>query len=230
MKLIHALMGGTLLLTAALPAAAEDTATVLELTASSQREVANDQLDVTLYAEDSRAQPAPLADSLNRKTAAALAEAKGYSAVQASSGAYASWPQYDKNNQIKGWQGRAEIHLRTRDFVQGAQLVAKLQQTLLLSSVDFSVSDAARRTIEQQMLPEAIAQLQATAKIAAGALGKTHVSVRELNVGNSGNMPRPVMAMMAKRASGNTDSVATPDWQAGTSTLQLQVSGKLAVQ
>ncbi|TDR73557.1 SIMPL domain-containing protein [Paludibacterium purpuratum] len=227
MKPMHALIGGTLLLAAALPATAEEAATQLELTASSQREVANDQLDATLYVQETQSQPATLADSLNRKSAAAMAVARGYSAVQATSGAYSSWPLYDKNNQIKGWQGRAEIHLRSRDFVQGAQLVAKLQQSMLLGNVDFSVSDQMRKTVEQQMLPEAISQLQATAKIAAGALGKTSVSVRELSIGNGGNGPRPLMAMMAKRGIASTESVAAPDWQAGTTMLQLQVSGKL---
>ncbi|WP_215781330.1 SIMPL domain-containing protein [Paludibacterium sp. B53371] len=227
MKPMHALIGGTLLLAATLPALAEDNTTQLELTASSQREVANDQLDVTLYVQESQAQPAALADSLNRKTAAAMAVARSYGAVQASSGNYSTWPQYDKNNQIKGWQGRSEIHLRSGDFVQTAQLVARLQQSMLLGNVDFSVSEQARKRIEQQMLPEAIAQLQATAKVAAGALGKSHVSVRELSIGNNGNAPRPMMAMMAKRANIGPESVAAPDWQAGTSMLQLQVSGKL---
>lgn len=230
MKPLHALIAGSLLLTSTLPALAEEAATALELTASSQREVANDQLDVTLYVQERQAQPALLADSLNRKTAAALALARSFGAVHATTGAYTTWPEYDKGNLIKGWQGRAEVHLQSRDFVQSAQLVAKLQQTMLLGGIDFSVSAQTRKAIEQQMLPEAIAQLQATAKVAASALGKSKVQVRALSIGSNGSSPRPLMAMMAKSAAPRSESVATPDWQAGTSQLQLQVSGKLDLQ
>lgn len=211
----------------ALPALAAESATELELTASAQREVANDQVDATLYVQDRQAQPGPLADRLNRVVAQAQASARAYPDVAVSTGSYASWPDYGKNGTIQGWQGRAEIHLKSRNFVQCAQLVAHLQKSMLLQGVDFSVSSETRKKVEQQMLPEAIGQLQATAQVAARALGKSRVSVKALQVGSGGNAPRPMMALMAKRGSADAEAVAVPDWQAGQSVLQMQVSGKL---
>lgn len=227
MKSLPCIVLSALLAGASLPTFAADNATQLELTASAQREVANDQVDATLYVQSRQSQPGALADNLNRIVTQAQSSARAYPAVVVSTGSYSSWPDYAKNGSIQGWQGRAEIRLRSRNFVQCAQLVAQLQKTMLLQGVDFSVSDETRKKTEQQMLPEAIAQLQATAQVAARALGKSHVTVQALQVGNGGNAPRPMMAMMDKRVSANAESVTAPDWQAGQSVLQMQVSGKL---
>lgn len=228
MQSFRVLLPALLLLSAALPAAAADSATVLDLSASAQREIANDQVDATLYVQERQARPAVLADHLNRTISRALADTRAYPQVVAKSGSYSTWPEYGKDGEIQGWQGRAEIQLRSTDFVETAQLVARLQKDMLLQRLDFSVADATRKKIEQQMLPDAIAQLQATAMVAARALGKSRVSVKELTVGNGGNaVPRPMMALMAKREAAAPDNVTTPDWQAGQSLLQMQVNGKL---
>jgi predicted secreted protein len=219
-----------LLLCTAAPSWAAETPTQLELSASAQREVDNDQLNATLYLEERQLQPAVLADSLNRKSAAALAIARAYPNVETRNSAYSSWPTYAKNGQIQGWQGRVEIQLKSTDFVQSAELVARLQKTMLLQGLDFSVSDAARKRTEQLMLPEAIKQLQDTAQIAARALGKHQVLVRALNIGNDGGAPRLMMMnARAKQSRPEADEVATPDWQAGRSQLRIQVSGKLEI-
>lgn len=217
-----------LLCTSAFGFAAEPP-TQLELSASAQREVVNDQLEATFMLEEHQAQPAALADSLNRKSNAALAIARAYPNVQAQSSGYSSWPSYAKNGQIQGWQGRVEIRLKSTDFVQSAELVARLQKTMLLQGLEFSVSDNLRKHTEQQMLPEAIKQLQDTAQLAARSLGKTHVQVRALSIGNEGGAPRMMMSAMAKQNRAAVDEVATPDWQAGRSQLRIQVSGKLDI-
>lgn len=223
------LAASLLLISASWACLAAEAPTELELSASAQREVMNDQVDARLYVEDHQAQPSLLADNLNRKSNAALAIARAYPNVETRSSGYSSWPVYGKNGQIQGWQGRTEITLSSTDFVQSAELVARLEKTMLLQGLNFSVSDGARKRAEQQMLPEAIRQLQDTAQIAARSLGKSRVTVRALNVGHDGGaMPR-LMNMMAKRGSAAPEEVATPDWQAGTSQIRLQVSGKLDI-
>jgi predicted secreted protein len=228
MKPMRTIALAVLLMGSALPALAAEPSTQLELSTSTQREVANDQVDATLYVQDRQSQPATLANRLNHTITQAMASARAYPDVVASTGSYSSWPDYAKNGGIQGWQGRAEIRLKSRNFVQCAQLVAQLQKTMLLQGVDFSVSPETRKKVEQQLLPEAIEQLQSTARVAAKALGKTRVTVKTLQVGSSNNAPRPVMALMAKRANSvDTETVAAPDWQAGQSVLQMQVGGTL---
>jgi predicted secreted protein len=205
---------------------AGDTTTTLTLSASSQQQVANDQLDATLAIQETQDQPAVLADHLNRAGNQAMAVARAYPAVRVSSGQYSSWPEYNKDGQITGWTGKAEVQLHSTDFVQSAELVAQLQKFMLLQGVTFSVSDATRKRVEQQMLPDAIAQMQQTAQVAAGALGKHHVRVKELSIDN-GAAPRPMMMMMANKMASPAPEVVTPDWQPGQSQVQMQVTGKL---
>jgi predicted secreted protein len=226
MKSFYRIFAMGALLCASGSASAATPATRLDLSASVQRELANDQLDATLYVEEQQASPSVLADRLNQDGARAGLLARGYPEVQVSSSAYSSWPQTDKNGKITGWQGRSEIHLRSMNFTQSAELVAQLQQFMLLGAVEFSISEANRKLQTQQMLPDAIRQLQDTARVAATALGKNHVRVATLSVGSNAGA-RPMMAMMATRAEPVSAPVALPDWQAGRSQLQLQVSGTL---
>ena len=130
MNLHCKITASTLLLCVAIPCLAATAPTQVELSATAQREVANDQLDATLYVEEHQTQPSILADHLNRKSAEALAIARAYPHVEARSGAYSSWPAYGKNGQILGWQGRVEIMLKSTDFVQSAELVARLQKSM----------------------------------------------------------------------------------------------------
>ncbi|OBU88156.1 SIMPL domain-containing protein [Chromobacterium subtsugae] len=216
------------LLAAALPAAAEGIQ--LNLSASAQRDIANDQISATLYVQQSNSQAAVLADRLNKATANGLAIGRGYKDVQLSSGSYSTWPSYDKNGKITGWQGRSEIQLKSKDFAQAAELIAKLQQTMLLEGVQFGVSDEARRNAEQGMIPEAIANLKNQAEVAARALGKNAVNIQQLDIGQQNHGFRPPVMMMKAAVAGAESNVSQPDLQPGQTQLQLQVSGKVELK
>ncbi|GGY21508.1 SIMPL domain-containing protein [Paludibacterium paludis] len=212
-------------------AQAGDTTTDLRLTASAQSQIANDQLSATLYLQEKNAQPAQLADRLNRAINRALADAKPFTKVETTSGSYNTWPDYDKNGRIQGWQGRAEIRLKSRDIKQASELVAKLQQNLALGNLQFEVSDEARRAVEKTLIPAAIGELKEQGRIAAQALGKSAVQVKELEIGNNLSPVRPVMLRMkAMGAAAEAMDVAQPNWQPGQSEIQLQVTGRLELK
>jgi predicted secreted protein len=217
------------LLAGAAPFAAAD-GIQLSLSANAQREVPNDEISATLYVQQSNSQAAVLADRLNKITASSLAQGKTYKEVQLSSGSYNTWPSYDKNGKINGWQGRSEIQLKSRNFSQAAELIAKLQQTMLLQGVQFGVSDLARREAEHGMIPEAIASLKSQAEIAAKALGKSVVNIQQLDIGQQNHGFRPPVMMMKAAMAGAEANVAQPDLQPGQSQLQLQVSGKVELK
>lgn len=214
----------TLAAASSLPAAAEGV--VLHLSASAQREVANDEMNATLYVQERHPQPGTLAERLNALLARAQAAAKRYPKVELSSGSYNSWPEHDKNGKLQGWQGRAEVKLRGRDNQEMGKLVAELQSFMLLSGVDFRVSDETRRATEKALIPEAVRDLQEQASTTALALGKTRSDIRELNIGDVPVTPQPVMKAYAMRA----DAAAAPapvEWQGGRSVIQLNLSGKV---
>jgi predicted secreted protein len=225
----YRLLIAALLAFATIPALATPQASQIELTASAQREVPNDQLDAVLYLVEQQSQPAALADKLNRKSRLALAIARAYPNVETRSGPSSSWPLYDANGQIQSWQGRVEIQLASVNFVQSAELVGRLQEFMLLQSIKFSVSDAMRLQTEQLMLPGAIRQLQDTARIAAQALGKKQVVVRSLNITRDGGTPRLQSGLSAKRTS-VSGPVTPPDWQPGQTRVRIRVEGKLEIR
>ena len=213
----------------AAPAMADDDIE-LRLTGSARQEIANDQLQAVLYIQDKSHQPAVLADRLNKGINRAVTESKAYPKVELSSGSYNSWPSYDKNGKIQGWQGRAEVRLQSRDMAQAAELMAKLQKTMLLEGVQFSVSDTARREAEKALLPQALAEIQEQARITAKALGKTRIVIKQLEIGNAPEYRPPMMMRAMAAAPMAKADVAEADWQPGRSQLQLQVSGKVELK
>ena len=209
---------------------ADPAATVLNLSASAQREIANDQMIATLYVQDRQPQPGALANHLNQLINRAQSDARGYKNVEVSSGSYNSWPAYNKSGKIDGWQGRAELKLKSRDMAQGSELIAKLQGYMLLEGVQFVVSDDARRAAEKAMIPEAIAALMEQAQIAAKALGKNTLNMHQLTIGNQSPPPVPLL-MRSKTLAMTADAeVAPAEWQPGRSQLQLQVNGQLELR
>lgn len=219
-----------LLVTAPLAMAAGN-ATELRLVGQARQEVPNDQIEATFYLQEKQPQPTLLADHLNQATAHALAEGRRYSHVTLTSGAYNTWPDYDRNGKIRGWQGRAEVRLKSRDMQQAAQLVAVLQQSMLMEGMQFSLSDASRHRMENTLIPNAIADLQEQARISATALGKKVHHIAELEIGNSRSSERPPRLLQAKSLSvASEGAVSEPDWQPGQTVLQIQVNGKLILE
>ena len=79
-------------------------ADVVNLQAEASREVENDQLVAVLAAEAQGANPAELAETVNRKMAEALKSAKEVPSVKLRSGNYQTFPQRGKEGRIEGWQ------------------------------------------------------------------------------------------------------------------------------
>ena len=204
---------------------------VVELQAEAQREVANDLLVAQLYVEDTNANPAQLATSINRSLTEALKIAREFPAVKVRSGNNQTTPVYAaRSNQFQGWRGRAEVRLETRDFAAGSALIGKLQGSMQLGGISFSVSPEARRAAENELVTEAIAAFRARAEVVQKALGGRAYKVQRVNLatGYSGPPPR-VMLMQARGAAIADASVAPPPAEGGASTLSVTANGVIEV-
>lgn len=200
---------------------------VVELSATAQREVANDLMTTQLFAELSDPNPAQLANQLNRVLAEAVRVAREYPQIKIRTGNNQTYPVYGRNNQAQGWRGRAELRLETRDFAAGAALVGKLQSVLQLGGIQFAISPEARQKIENELIAEAIAAFRARAEIAKGALGGKSYKVQRLgvNAGGSGPSPRP----MLRQAMASEASVAAPPVESGESIVNVNASGAVEI-
>lgn len=218
-----------LCLMAALPAAADTPAcpcpprgTVLSLDAQAVREVPNDLMRVNYFVEMEDADPARLASAVNRAANEALALAKQVKDARVQSGGYNTYPVRDKANKIVRWRSRVDFSVEGRDFRELSELTARLQATVQVGGVGFSVSREARAKAEEGLIQEAVAAFQARAALAARAAGIGDYRVKEMSVQTEGSRPPlPVQRMAAAEA------MSAPSFEAGVSSIGVRVSGAI---
>ena len=201
---------------------------VIELSASAQREVANDLMTAQLFIELQDANPAQLANQLNRALAEGVRQAKDYPMIKVRTGNNQTYPVYGRNNQAQGWRGRAELRLETRDFAAGAALLGKLQASLQLGGMQFGVAPETRLKVENELIAEAIGAFRARADIAKIALGGKSYKTQRISIisGGGGQPPRQFMRAAAMADS----SVAAPPVEAGESVVIVSANGAVEVE
>jgi predicted secreted protein len=197
------------------------------LQADAQREVQNDLLNATLFVEVNDATPAGVANAVNRSINEALRAAKEYKGVRVRSGNNQTYPVYSKANQLQGWRGRGEIRVESRDFEAASSLIGKLQSTLQLSGMQFTVAPESRRAVENELITEAIAAFKARAEIARAALGGRGYKLQNLNVSSGRPLPpQPYMAMARAQAA---QEAAPPSLEAGISLVTVNANGSIEI-
>jgi predicted secreted protein len=200
----------------------------IELQADAQREVANDTLSASLFVELNDANPAALANAINKAANEALRVAREYKSVRVRSGNNQTYPVYAKGNVLQGWRGRAEIRIESRDFEAASGLIGKLQAGMQLGSLSFSVSPEARRQTENELIAEAIGAFKARAEIVRGALAGRGYKILRLNVNSGSSAPPPRFAMARALAAGAPE-VAAPNLEGGVSLVTVTVGGAIEV-
>lgn len=201
---------------------------VVSLQAQVHREVENDSFYAVLFVEANDADPARLANGINRRLEEARRIAQGYGVVKVKTQSQQTFPIYNNQNKLQGWRARAEIRLESEDFPAATQLVGKLQGVLQLAQVGFSVSEKRRQQVENELTSEAIASFRQRADLVSRALGGSKgYRIVNLNVESGGGPgPRPMFKMaMAEAATAD----AAPVFQPGESQVSVNVNGSVQV-
>jgi predicted secreted protein len=173
----------------------QDPFDVVSFEAQASREVQNDELVAVLAVELHGPDPASLAQTANRRMAEALKRVATVPAVKARSGTYQTFPRYDRNQRVEGWQVTQELRLESADFAAAARLIGELQQTLVVRSMALRLSAQARRSAEDALIGEAIDAFRARAERVRAAMKASGYRVRTLNLGTAaGSPPRPFEA------------------------------------
>lgn len=201
---------------------------LVSLSAQAEREVANDTLVAVMATESEGADPVALAEAANRTMREALRTAQAYRTVKARSGTYQTTPVYDKTRIVR-WRVRQELRLESSDFPATTELVGKLQSSLVVARMSLGLSPEARRQAENALLSEAIAAFNERAGIARDALKAKGYRVKDLQVSAGGGMP-PRMYAAPAAMSMRAEAVMAPAIEAGTSMIQVTVSGSVQLQ
>lgn len=189
------------------------------------RAVENDRMHATLSvtAEDDSA--ARLADQINRTMDWALKTAKTKPKIETRSSGYRTHPVHDKDK-IRRWRATQELILEGSDFVELGNLIGQLQERLQVTSIDFSVSAERRRTVEDELITQALDAFKQRAELVRKQLAAKGYRIVEVSVNTGGGQPVPPMRGMAMEAS----SVAPPALEAGTGILNVSISGAIELQ
>lgn len=202
----------------------------IDIAADASREVQNDLMFATLFVEATDPNPTALAAMLNKTTNDALKIAPEFKATKMRSGSYQTFPQSDRAGKITGWRGRAEVKLEGRDFREIGNLIGRLQQSMQLGGITFGVSPELRRQSQDELITEAIAAWRARGDLVRQSIGGRAVKIRRMSVTTgSGAGPRPMIAMRAADSS-MTASAPAPQFEAGTSQIQVNVQGTIEVE
>ena len=208
-------------------APAEPLFNLVSLNAMAEREVPNDLLTATLAAEAEGADPAQLADMVNRTMQRALAAALAYKSVKAQSAGYQTIPVYDKNR-VARWRVRQELRLESPDFAAATELIGKLQATLIVAGLNLGVSGEARRKAENSLIAESLSAFDERARVVRDAVKAKGYRMRDLQVSAGGAPPRPVYAMAARALA--SESMAQPALEPGSTHVVITVSGTIQLQ
>ena len=192
-----------------------------------KEEVQNDEVRATMYKKAQASDAKTLATTLNTSINNAMKIAKRYPSVTVSTGQQRTYPRYDKNDKIIGWTGQANIDLKSTDFAATSQLIADLQQTLVMENLNFGVSDAKKDALEQKLMTDASRAFQQQAKNLTRAWDARGYRVVTVNLNtNNNNYPRPMYSMRAESAAMDS-AVPGQNFESGNSTISVTANGTI---
>lgn len=202
---------------------------IINISAEASRDISNDLMHANLYVEKSNKQPAELAAQINQLMNQAINAAKKYPSVKIETGSQHTYPVYDNDNRkLREWRARAQVRIESTDFKAASQLIAELQQNFQTESINFTVSEAKRKKIENELMLEASKNFQQRAQSLAQAWNKAGYQLVNMNINtnNSGYPPVPRMAM-AKAAYAEA---AIPDQEMAAGESKMTVSANGSIQ
>ena len=192
-----------------------------------KEEVQNDEVRATMYKKAQASDAKTLATTLNTSINNAMKIAKRHPSVTVSTGQQRTYPRYDKNDKIIGWTGQASIDLKSTDFVATSQLIADLQQTLVMENLNFGVSDAKKDALEQKLMTDASRAFQQQAKNLTRAWDARGYRVVTVNLNtNNNNYPRPMYSMRAESVAMDS-AVPSQNFESGNSTISVTANGTI---
>lgn len=192
-----------------------------------KEEIANDEVRASLYKKAQANDAKTLATTLTTSINKALAIAKRYPTVTVSTGQQSTYPRYDKDDKIIGWTGQANIDLKSTDFAATSQLIADLQETLVMNNLNFGVSEIKKDALEQKLMTDASRAFQQQAKNLTRAWDARGYRVVTVNLNTGNNYPRGMHTSMTMKDASAESSVPSQNFESGNSTISVTANGTI---
>ncbi len=209
-----------------------DDATLLTLNEAAERDVTPDTIRARLLAQASSEQAATAQNSVNAAMTRALAKARSLG-LDVETGGYSTYQEAPPRPQslpagarppAPVWRAQQSLVITSTDDAKLLEAVGALQnEGLLLQELGHVVSRQQQRSLQDELIHEALQRLTARAEKAADALGMRFEGWARVGL-NGGMPPRPMM-MKAMRAEGMAAG-APPVTAAGEQTISVSVDGE----
>ncbi len=220
----------TLVLTTSAPLNAQETGNHYDriaLQTQATREVETDTQIAVLYVQKEGPELAPATAQVNRMIREAVEQAKQIPAVTVTTLGYQTYPIYQQQT-LSGWRVRQSIRLESRHSNALSDLLGKLQSTLALDSIHYTLSNEKRDILEEQLILQAIDAFRHRAEQITRQMGRTHYRVVEMTIHTGGQSPEP--SPMRARMMALESSVPAPTLEGGTQTVQVGIDGQIELQ
>jgi len=223
-------LGIVIALTAAPFAHADDppAGPIYSLSATASEQVDNDWLTATLAVQVEGEDPAALARRIDEAMSAALAIVEPVEALRVATRDYRIAPEYDERGQrTPRWRGSQQLELQTGDIEAATMAVGRLQESLQMQGMRFSVDPDTLAQASDRLIVEALQRFQARAELIARTLGATSHRVIDADVSTGeamGYAPSPRMSM---RSADSAAYESAPALSGGTSEVSVSVRGRI---
>ncbi len=199
----------------------------IHINAQVERDVENDQLEVSMAVEKQGNRPEDIAAEVNETMQWALEQADGNRQIEVSTRSYQTFPIY-KNRLIVGWRATQELYLKSTEITDLTDLIRTLQERLQVKHMQFSPARESRVEMENELISEAMEAFRQRADIIKQHMDEKQYRIVNLHV-NTGNTG-PVMyreAMVSRAATMDMAMEMAPAVEAGTSKVIVTVSGSI---
>ena len=215
--------------------------TVLNLSATASVELANDQAVVNFYAMDTAPTLLEATQKVLKRVNEGLAKVKAldikaeYETTNLSSYPRYNEPKKGEAAKIVGWEVRQNISGTVKEVDDAAKLAQQAAKYFAFDGVQFSLSKQAQRTVQEQLMREALTDVRTQAKIIASELGTEpgDIRVESINFNRSsygmGVEYKTNMPMMSAARAMDSARMPLPQFDPGKSTVSRQVSAQLRI-
>lgn len=209
--------------------AAPDPKNRVDFQVEASREVVNDWIQAVIGSTEEDADAARLADRINTKMSRALAVAKAATGVRVESGGYSTYPIH-QDGKLRRWRASQDLVLESADIDAITTLVGELQSELQLRTIGFSISPERRRSVEDELIAEALAAFKERAEIVRKNLGARSYELVQVSINTSGG--QPPMHHRVEMDSGvmSASRVAAPALEGGSSRMAVHIGATIELE
>ncbi len=199
----------------------------ISLSVSSEGELANDTLQVTLYAHAQEKDSAAAAKIVNEAMQWALKKAGKENSIKSQTLGYRTQPVY-RDQRIVAWKAEQQLQLESQNIEALADMTGELQEKLSVNAMNYEASDDLRAQKENDLIVDALAAFEGRAQIIARSLKAEAYKITTINISTNQSQPYQRVEMMrsaAKMADAGPAAV-----ELGTQTVTVMINGEIELQ